>query len=123
MKTKKTQILFYIIAILVVFFAGTVNLAFAELPSGDPISLVEVEGIIERIAQFLIVVGVIIAVIFIILAGVKYMVAGSDEAGIKKAREMLKSGIIGAAIVLGVGVIIQTVASIVTRNFFGGWFY
>ena len=42
---------------------------------------------------------------------------------IKKAREMLKSGIIGAAIVLGVGVIIQTVASIVTRNFFGGWFY
>ena len=108
---------------MVVFFAGTVNLAFAELPSGDPISLVEVEGIIERIAQFLIVVGVIIAVIFIILSGVKYMVAGSDEAGAKKAREMLKSGIIGAAIVLGVGVIIQTVASIVTRNFFGGWFY
>lgn len=77
------------------------------------ITLIEVEQLIQRIAGFLIVVGVIIAVIFIIWGGIVYM-AGNAE----KGKEKLKNGIIGAAVVLGVGVILQTIAGLVARTFF-----
>lgn len=117
----KKQILIPVLAIMVLGLAGVVNFSFAaDLPTGKPILLSEVEEIISVISQFLIVAGVVLAVIFIILAGIKYMYAGSDSTKVGEAQTMLKNGVIGAAIVLGVGVIIQTVAALVSRDFF--WF-
>lgn len=114
--------MFHVLAVAVLVLIGTVNFASADLPTGRPITLPEIEDIIATIANFLLVAGVIVAVIFIVLAGVKYMYAGSDSAKVKEAQTMLKNGIIGAAIVMGVGVIIQTIASLVSRDFFGSWF-
>ena len=86
---------------------------------GQGIDLVEIEGIIRTVAQFLVVVSIIIAVIFIILGGIMYMAArGNDEAA-GKAKTTIINGIIGAAVVLAVGVILQTLAGLVTRSFFG----
>lgn len=99
-------------------------LVLAALPTptppvtGEGIDLDEIEDLIQRIAQFLIVVSVIVAVIFIIWGGVMYMAARGNEEQATAAKTTIFNGIIGAAVVLGVGVILQTLAGLITRNFF-----
>ncbi len=99
-------------------------LVFAALPNpgvplgGGAVTLSEIGQRINQIAQFLIIVGVVLAVIFIIWGGIAYMFAGGDETKSKAAKDRIKNGIIGAAVVLAVGVILQSVAGLVTRSFF-----
>lgn len=90
----------------------------ADLPPGQPITLPEVDSLISRVAQFLLVVSVLIAIIMIVWSGITYMAAGTNTTKVTEAQTRLKNAVIGAAIVLGVGVIIDTVAGIVTRGFF-----
>ena len=85
---------------------------------GSEIRLSEIQSIITQIAQVLIVLSVILAVIYIIIGGIAYMHAGGDEGRAKKAKDRIWKGIIGAAVVLGVGVILQTLAGLISRNFF-----
>lgn len=99
------------------FFALALNEPSPPI-TGDAIDLSEIQRIIETIARFLIVVGVIIAVIFIIWGGIMYMTAGDDEGKAGAAKTRIVNGVIGAAVVLGVGVILQTVAGLVSRTFF-----
>ena len=98
-------------------------LVFAQIPpvpvaGAGAITLIEIQNLIQRIAGFLIVVGIIIAVIFIIWGGITYMTAGGDATKAATARTRIFNGIIGAAVVLGVGVILQTIAGLVARTFF-----
>lgn len=99
-------------------------LALAALPvfsnpvGGTGISLAEVEAIINQIARFMIVISLVVAVIFIIYGGLRYMTAGGDPARVKAATETIKNGVIGALVVLAVGVILQTLAGLVSRTFF-----
>lgn len=102
------------------------TLALAALPNPTPpignpddaIRLRTIEDIIQRAAQFLIVFGVILAVIFIIWGGITWMMAGGDEDKAGAAKTRIWNGILGAAIVLGVGVILQTLSALITRSFF-----
>ena len=87
--------------------------------TGTAITLSEIEAKIRQIAQFVIVVSVILAVIFIIWGGIAYMTAGGDETKAGAAKTRIWNGVIGAAVVLAVGVILQTLASLITRSFFG----
>lgn len=87
--------------------------------ASSPVTLAEIEERIRQVAQFLIIVGVILAVIFIIWGGLAYMFARGDDTKVKEARKRIWSGVIGAVIVLAVGVILQTLAALVTRTFFG----
>ena len=109
-----SKILFVVFLFLAVAHTGWAS----QLPPGQPITFDEVDSIIGRIAQFLVVVSVLIAVIMIVWSGITYMSAGSNATKVTEAQTRLKNAIIGAAIVLGVGVIIQTIAGIVTRDFF-----
>jgi hypothetical protein len=99
-------------------------LAFAALPvptvpvTGGAVTLSEIQDRITQIARFLIIVGVVLAVIFIIWGGIAYMFAGGAEEKTTAAKERIKNGIIGAAVVLAVGVILQTVAGLIARSFF-----
>lgn len=95
------------------------SLAAVNLPEGTALDLTKIQSIIETIANFLIVVGVVIAVIYIIWGGIKYMTARGDATKAKEATTAIKNGIIGAAVVLGVGVILRTLAGLITRSFFG----
>jgi len=90
----------------------------AQLPPGQPVTFDEIDYLIGRIATFMVVTSVLLAVIYIIWGGITYMAAGSDTTKVGEARERIKNGIIGAVIVLGVGVIINTIIGIVTRDFF-----
>ncbi len=86
--------------------------------SGQAIDLRYIEFIIQRIAEFLIVFGVVIAVIMIIWGGISWILAGGNDERLKTAKKRVWNGVIGAAIVLGVGVILQTIARILNKGFF-----
>ena len=88
------------------------------LPSGTPITLRTVQDLITQVANFLIIIGGIIAVIAILWNGIKYIMAGDDTAAVKSAQDGLKSAITGAFVVLGLGVILSTVAYIVRYQTF-----
>lgn len=111
------KILFVFLLFLSVTHTGWAQ-SFADLPPGQPITFDEIDDLIERVAQFLIVVSVILAIIFIVWGGITYMAAGANATKVTEAQTRIKNGIIGAAVVLGVGVIIQTIAGVVTRDFF-----
>jgi len=87
----------------------------AGLPvTGNAVTLSVAQDLIQRVAQFLIIISMVIAVIMIVYGGIRWMIA-SDPA---EAKKIVLNGIIGAAIVLAVGVILQTVAGIVTFQAF-----
>lgn len=98
---------------------GHVDVGGVVLPGGEGLTLGNIQGIIEDVATWLMVVGVIIAVIFIVWGGVRYMTAGGDSKKTEEAKSTIINGLIGAVVVLGVGVIIRTAAGLVTRTFFG----
>ena len=117
MKNKIYQFIYFITCLF------PVNALAATLPPGRPITLDFLDDAISDIAIFLIRISMILAVIFIVWSGITYMYAGDDTKKVEEARARLKSGIIGAAIVLGVGVIIWTIAGVITGQFFcqGAW--
>lgn len=88
---------------------------------GNAIDLDEIQDLVEGIARFLIIISIVIAVIFIVYGGIRWIAAGSNEEAVGKAKSIVWNGIIGALVVLAVGVILQTLAGIVTRTFFGGF--
>lgn len=113
--TKIAGVTLAVAALLAPVVVFAVTLPNPSSPvSGTGITLSEIESIIQRIAEFLIVFGVIIAVIYIIIGAITWMVTADWE----KAKERIKGGVLGAAIVLGVGVILQTLARLITRSFF-----
>ncbi|OGN02621.1 MAG: hypothetical protein A2655_02770 [Candidatus Yanofskybacteria bacterium RIFCSPHIGHO2_01_FULL_43_42] len=117
--SRTTLVALAIIAVLmpVLVLAGTLPTPTPPT-TGSAITLLEIEELIRRIAQFLIIVSVILAVIFIIWGGVMYMAARGDDEKVKSAQSTIWNGVIGAAVVLGVGVILQTLAGLITRSFF-----
>lgn len=98
---------------------GGGNSATSEIPPGRAYDLDDLEYLVRSLTRRLIYLSGILAVFFIILSGLMYMYAGDDEKKVEKAKGMLKSGIIGSAIVFGVGVILLTVEAIVMGDFFG----
>ncbi|MFH1231185.1 MAG: hypothetical protein V1709_06775 [Planctomycetota bacterium] len=83
------------------------------LPTGNAITLAYIADIIGKIARFLVLISAVIAVIMIVWSGVIWMTAG-DSKRVDQAKATLKNGVRGALIVFGVGVIINTIAAVVT---------
>ena len=63
----------------------------------------------NRLASFMFYLGPAFAIIFLTWAGITYMLAGGDEKKITDAKKRFWWGVVGTAIVVGVGVIIRTV--------------
>lgn len=85
---------------------------------GRGLTLAEIGSLIAIVGSFLTSIGVLLAIIAIIISGIMYMKAGDKEANITKAKTWFKNVLIGAFIVLAVGVIINTIANVVSRQFF-----
>ncbi len=104
-----------------VVFAPMIALALA-VPTppvgGEPVTLRTIGDIIQQIVQFLIVISVVIAVGAIIWGGILWMIAGGNDDRVEQAKKTVTRGILGAAVVLAVGVILQTLSSVINRNFF-----
>ncbi len=99
-------------------------LVLAALPQptnpigGAGLSLAEVEDLINKIARFLIVISVVVAVIFIIIGAVIWMTSGGSEDMAKKGKAYIRNGILGALVIFLIGVILQTISNLVARTFF-----
>ncbi|OHB16955.1 MAG: hypothetical protein A2913_00810 [Parcubacteria group bacterium RIFCSPLOWO2_01_FULL_40_65] len=87
------------------------------LPPGEPIEYSTVNIFLENTAKFLYTAGITLAVITLIISGIMYFRAGSDTKA-DAAKGWFRNGIIGAFIILAVGVIIKTIQIIVSGNFF-----
>lgn len=98
---------------------AVVNPPGVAVPPGTELNLAKIQDIITTIANYLIVVGIVVAVVMIIWGGIKYMVARGDPKKATEAKDSIIHGIIGAVIILAVGVILNTAAALVTRTFFG----
>ena len=96
----------------------------AQLPlptspyAGTAVTLSDIQDIIETIARFLILVSVVVAVIFIVWGGMMFMMAGDDAAKATAAKSRIVNGIIGALVVLAVGLILRTLAGLVNWTVF-----
>lgn len=95
------------------------QLPTATIPTVSGLTLTELEQRIRQVVQFLMVIGVILAVGFIIWGGITRMYSQGEEKAVKAANDRIRSGVIGALVVIAVGLILQTLAAIVARSFFG----
>lgn len=86
--------------------------------AGQGLTLVVIGALIARVGSFLTTVGVLLAFIAVIISGIMYMKAGAEPTKIEKAKGWFKNALLGALIVLGVGVIVSTIANVVSRQFF-----
>lgn len=86
--------------------------------SGRGLTLAEIAVLIAQVGGVLQSVAVILAIIAIIVSGIMYMNAGADENKIKKAKGWFRNALIGALIIMAVGLLINTIANIVSRQFF-----
>jgi hypothetical protein len=89
------------------------------VPSSVPITMDRFEVLARRIASFLIMISIVLSVIFLTFGGISYMVAGADESRVASAKLRIWHAIGGTAVVLGVGLILQTLSSILNQTFFG----
>ena len=105
-----------ILLLPILTFAATVPVPTIE--GGGGWSMATLVDILKSVSRFLIIVSVIIAVIMIIVGGIMWMLARDNEDMAGKARKTVVNGIIGAAIVLAVGVILQTIQLVISRGFF-----
>ena len=70
-------------------------------PSASGISSVaDFYGVIQTVASWLVVFGIIIGAVFIIWGGIQYMTSGGDEAGTEAAKNKIIGGLIGIGLVL-----------------------
>ena len=105
-------------AVTAALFAAVPALALAALAQptvpvgsgGGAITAGTIETLINQIVNFLITISVVVAVGVIVWGGLTWM---RDPA---KGKEILKNGIIGVAIILGVGLILNTVARFVNTQ-------
>ena len=90
-----------------------------KLPSnvgGKGYSIDQIVDIVNTIGYYLILLGVALGAVFIVWGGIQYMLAGGDDEKAKKARTHIYNGIIGVAVVVGVGLIIKTLISLLTPS-------
>lgn len=91
-----------------------------QLPPGQAWTAARLSDLLHYIANFLIAIGVVAAVIAFVSAGILYFASGLNAKAVEKGKELFKNALIGTLIVLAVGVIINTIAVLVAGGFFAG---
>lgn len=79
-------------------------------PSRGGWSLQDVLRLIDQIADWLYIIGFAVALLIIVVGGIQYMTAGGNEDKQKGAKQTIIKGLIGAAIILLAGIILDTLA-------------
>ncbi len=113
MLTKVKKIAFFSLPFLVVLAIPLIINAQGQ-PGGDlvPTQLsqtFDIVAVIRAIIRFILVVAFILAFIFLLLGGIRWIVAGGDEKGVAGARGMITAALIGLVIVLVAYAIIRLV--------------
>lgn len=125
LRNKLTLVQIIINAVFLTVLIST-NAAYAQIniPIITPIAgqsaltLPNIVTIVTRIADFFIIVAPLILVVALIWSGITFMRAGASPTAVKSAKTMLGYSIVGGLLIFGVGVIINTIAAVVTGEFF-----
>lgn len=116
---KKLSIIFWIVlAVVGFYFAGNALAQGNDDWLGIDLSIQDVAYIIDGLACWLLRVSMLLAIIFIILAGIRFMAAQGNPAGYQKAKTNFFHVLIGVIVIVGVYEIIATVANAVGRTDF-----
>lgn len=81
----------------------------------NPIQADTLDGFLLQLLDVVILIGAIVIVFFLILAGFKYVTARGDEKQISSAHQTLTWTIVGAAVVLGARVIASAIKATVDQ--------
>lgn len=74
--------------------------------------------LVDRIGGALYIIGWSLATVVILIGGITYMTSGGEEEKTKKAKNIIKSGLIGAAIVLCSGFILSLLVEFLAPLFY-----
>lgn len=116
---NKIKTIFEYLVVATLLTVPLVSFAQINLPTGTALTLDELEDLIIGIANFLLAISIAVAVIFIVWGGIRFVSAQNDPNKVKAARSTIINGLIGALIILGFGVLLNTLAGVVSRAFFG----
>jgi len=115
MKNINIQKVANVISIFVVFALVLVPLlagAQFRTPSGGPVGNVSnVTELIMRFIQILLAVAGLVAVIFLIIGGFRYITAGGNEETSESAKKTVTNAIIGIVIVILAFVIVRVISN------------
>lgn len=109
------------IKILLIFSVAAVLLGISPCVLAQDVgdlSSEDIINIVQNAANFLVTVAIGILVIFIAYYGVQIALARDNVAKLDSAKAGLKWSVVGAFVILGVYVIINTVGNIVYKKFF-----
>lgn len=83
---------------------------------GNPIGVDSIEGVLGNIMSYLRGIAGVIAVIFIIIGGIMYMVSGGSKETTERAKKTLICAIAGLAIVLAAPLFYQEIKAVLSGN-------
>lgn len=106
---KKFFLLFILFSFLIT------GIALAQV---DELSAEDVVGILDNLALFVLSIAGGIMVIFVVIYGIKIATAGGNVDQLQSAKKGLLWSVIGALVIFGTGVIINTVRNITSDRFF-----
>ncbi len=84
---------------------------YGSAPSGQTITLTDIVRLVTDVVNVILIIAGVVVVGVIFWAGIMMATSGSNDTRYKSAKTMLKNGIIGAIVILGVGTIVRTIAS------------
>lgn len=105
-----------VLYVFVLLFFVPIFVAYGQtIPSGVVITPEGLLDVMQSVGGFLMIAGGILATITIIVTGIMYMLAGSDQKKVTDAKGMFRAGIIGALIIFATGIIINTVRGLASN--------
>jgi len=96
------------------FFASAQNCNTLRTQIGDNTG--KICDLIVDIGFILYVLGITLAIVIVIIGGIMYMTAGSDESKVEKGKKTITYGLIGLAVILLAGFIINLLKEIVINS-------
>lgn len=71
------------------------------------------EGLVNFIINTVFVVGLAVALLFVIIGGIKYITSGGDEGKATEARNTITNAVIGAVVIIAFRIILDLVVKII----------
>ncbi len=81
------------------------------IPTGGPVDEGTASGVVLRIIEILLAVAGLVAVVFLIIGGFRYITAGGNEETAEAAKKTITNAIIGVVIVILAFVIVRVIAN------------
>ncbi len=98
--------------------APAANVTFTISPPPQAPQNVSVASIPQFMVTLLFIVGIIIAVVFLIYGGIKWILSGGDSKQVESARSHIVAAIVGLIIVVGAFIILNFVFTLLTGSGF-----